>query len=187
VRICIGTYGDYMSMHSLVERLLPTGRREEANAERGAAMVELALSMSILLMLLVGTITAALAFSANNSVENAAREASRYGATLVAPGGIDSAWLGEVRDVARAAAQGDLDATVPGQYICVAFTDGVTAQRLTDTGGIEATGSATCFNDGRPSGELRVQVVTEREVTIQAVLFSTDVTVSAPAAARYER
>jgi hypothetical protein len=95
--------------------------------------------------------------------------------------------LGEVRDVARAAAQGDLDATVPGQYICVAFTDGVTAQRLTDTGGIEATGSATCFNDGRPSGELRVQVVTEREVTIQAVLFSTDVTVSAPAAARYER
>jgi hypothetical protein len=181
---------DYIRMHSLVERLLPTGRREEANAERGAAMVELALSISILLMLLVGTITAALAFSANNSVENAAREGSRYGATLPIDSISFATWAGDVRTVTRAAAQGDLDTTVPGQFICVALVDGVggvTDQWLTDTGGVVATGNGECFSDGRPDGELRVQVVTEREATIQAVLFSMDVTISAPAGARYER
>jgi hypothetical protein len=58
---------------------------------------------------------------------------------------------------------------------------------LTDTGGVEAEPDAQCFADGRPAGEVRVQVVTQRESTIQAVLFNFDATLSADAAARYER
>jgi hypothetical protein len=136
-------------------------------------------------MLLVGTVTAAMAYGRDNSIQNAAREASRFGATL--PGPIDGTWLGTVRDVARAAASGDLEATVAGQYICVAFVDGSNDIRLTDTAGAEATSAQQCFNDGRPTGETRVQVVTSRESRIDAVLFRLDVTLQADAAARFER
>ncbi len=122
-----------------------------------------------------------------NSLENAAREASRYGATL--PGPVNAGWLREVRDVARAAATDDLDATVPGQYICVAHYDGSAWSRLTDTGGVEGPvpDSQPCFADGLPPDDPRVQVVTGRDTTIQAVLFSVDANLDGEAAARFER
>jgi Flp pilus assembly protein TadG len=148
-------------------------------------MVEMAMVFSLLIMLLVGTVTAAIAFAQNNSIENSAREASRFGATL--PGPVDNAWLQTVRDVARAAAQGELDPSDPGQYICVAFINGASIQSLTETGGAVAYPGTVCFSDGLPADEIRVQVVTQRDATIQAVLFSADVTLSAPAAARHER
>jgi len=153
--------------------------------EKGAAMVEMAMVFSILIMLLVGTVTAAIAFGQNNSIENSAREASRFGATL--PGPVDNTWLQTVRDVARAAAQGELDPGTPGRYICVAFVNGASILSLTDTAGVEAYPGTACFTDGLPADELRVQVVTRTDATIEAVLFSTTVTLSAPAAARYER
>ena len=148
-------------------------------------MVEMAMVFSLLIMLLVGSVTAAIAFGTNNSIENAAREASRFAATL--PGPVNNAWLDTVRDVARAAAQGELDPTSPGQYICVAFINGASTLSLTDTAGVPAHPNTPCFADGLPADELRVQVVTQTDATIEAVLFSTDVTLSAPAAARYER
>jgi hypothetical protein len=148
-------------------------------------MVELALTITILVTLLVGTVTAAIAFSNNNSIENAAREASRYGATLPPP--IDAPWFHEVRAVARAAAQGDLDPSVDGQYICVAHIDGAGGQLFIDDDSAALPASGRCFNDGRPPSEVRIQVVTRRESQIQAVFFSMDLTLEAPAAARYER
>jgi Flp pilus assembly protein TadG len=159
--------------------------RGKAGSDAGAAMVEMAMVFSLLIMLLVGTVTAAIAFGENNSIENSAREASRFGATL--PGPVDTGWLQSVRDVARAAAQGALDPGAAGQYICVAFINGASTLSLTDTGGVEAYPGTECFSDGLPTDELRVQVVTQTDATIEAVLFSTDVTLSAPAAARYER
>ena len=65
--------------------------------------------------------------------------------------------------------------------------NGAAIESLTDTGGVEAEPDTECFADGRPASEVRVQVVTQRDVTIQAVVFSKDVTISAPAAALYER
>jgi hypothetical protein len=159
--------------------------RDEREASRGAALIEMALVLPLLLMLLVGTVTAAITYGRANSIQNAAREASRFGATL--PGPIDAAWLGTVRDVARAAASGDLDAAVGGQYICVAYVDGTGNTRLTDTGGVEASAASECFADGRPAGEPRIQVVTSRLSPIQVVFFSLDVDLQAEAAARYER
>lgn len=153
--------------------------------ESGAAMVELALVLSLLVMLLVGTTSAAVAFSRNNSIENAAREASRFAATL--PGPVDTDWLRDVRDVARAAAMGELDVSVDGQYICVAQYNGATWSRLTDTGGTEATASTECFSDGLPATQSRVQIVARRDTSIDAVFFSVDVTLEGEASARYER
>ena len=66
-------------------------------SEKGAAMVEMAFVLTLLVTLLVGVTSAAIAFGQNNSIENAAREASRYAATL--PGPADTVWLQDVRDV----------------------------------------------------------------------------------------
>jgi len=162
-----------------------TNLARHASSDHGASMVELALTFALLVVLLIGTVTTAIAFSNNNSIENAAREASRYGATL--PGPITQSWLRDVRDVARAAAQGDLDSTVDGQYICVAYVDGSNNRKLEDTSGGEAFSNSRCFSDGRPASEARIQVVTRRTGQIQAVFFSMDVNLEAPAAARYER
>lgn len=148
-------------------------------------MVELAFVLSLLVMLLVGTISASLAYGANNSIENAAREASRYGATL--PGPIDTAWLQDVRDVTRGAGLGSLDTSVDGQYICVAHYDGSSWNRLTDTNGSESTAPSECFTDGLPAGQSRVQIVTRRDATLNVVFFSMDVTLEGEASARYER
>lgn len=148
-------------------------------------MVELALVLSLLMMLLVGSVTSALAFGLNNSVQNAAREASRFAATLPAPA--DIAWLRDVRDVTRAAAMGNLDASVDGQYICVAHYDGSTWARLTDSNGTENTASSECVVDGLPADQARTQVVARRTARIHAIVFSKDVTVEGVASSRYAR
>ena len=146
-------------------------------------MIELALVLIMLVSLLVGTVSAAVAYGRSNSIQNAAREASRFGATL--PGAADAAWLNQVRGVARAAALGDLDASVSGSYICVAYIDEADTPIKLDNDSMTTAGD-DCFNDGR-SGEARVQVAVARDTDFQVIVFSTTVNLSAEAAARYER
>lgn len=156
------------------------GQTKARNQDRGAAMVEMAFIFSILVMLLVGVVTSALAFGQKNSIENAAREASRYAATLKP---MD---LNTVLDVARSAAQGDLDGGVDGQYICAAYLSDTGWQKLEETGGgAPVPDSGQCYSDGL--SDIRVQIVTERDSEINAALFSIDFTLNAQATARYER
>ena len=146
-------------------------------------MIELALVLIMLVSLLVGTVSAAIAYGRSNSIQNAAREASRFGATL--PNAADAAWLDQVRDVARAAALGDLDASVPGSYICVAYIDESDSPLRLDNESM-TTATDDCFTDGR-SGEARIQVSVARDTDFQVIVFSTTVNLTADAAARYER
>lgn len=179
-----------------IAELLSRPTASTRDRERGAALVEAAFVLPLLVMLLLGTVTGSLAYSQNTSLQTAAREASRFGAALPVNGDL-TVWLGSVMDVAQAAANIDLAATVPGQYICVAYVypaglaPNDRTMRLVQSAGVTgapATGpTATCFDDGRPDSERRVQVVTERSATIQAVAFAVDVTLSAPSAARFER
>lgn len=161
--------------------------QHETRRDSGAAMVELAIAFGVLVTLLVGTVTAAIAFSQQNSIENAAREGSRFGATY--PGDpTTTAWLQDVLEVTRAAGVGDLDTTVPGQFICVAYVAGGSAKALRQTGGGALVPSNDqCYTDGLDSTELRVQVVTGRDSRIQAVFFSADLDLRGQAAARWER
>ncbi len=165
------------------------GLTKARKQDRGAAMVEMAFIFSILVMLLLGVVTSAIAFGQKNSVENAAREASRFAATYPPPSADADTpdtwqeWLRDVHDVARAAAQGDLDDSVDGYYICVAHTG--SGQMLVDTNGTEDPTPGTCYTDGLT--DRRVQVVARRDTQINAALFSIDVTLDAPATARYER
>jgi len=149
--------------------------------DSGAAMIELALVFVLLVMLLVGTISAAVAYGRGNSIQNAAREASRYAATRdeVASN------LSEVIQVAKAASSGDLDPSAPGYYVCVAHIGPGGNTRLTE--GSAPLFNDVCYNDGRPASEARVQVTAGRDTTINAILFSVDVGLAADAAARYER
>ena len=146
-------------------------------------MIELAFVLILLVMLLVGTVTAAMAFARSNSIQNAAREASRYAATRdeIASN------LSEVIQVAKAASSGDLDPSAPGYYVCAAYVNGAANTRVTEGSPPSLPADNTCYADGRPADEVRVQVVAGRDLTINAILFSTDVTLGAQAAARYER
>ncbi|MGD2060624.1 MAG: hypothetical protein PVF87_07155, partial [Acidimicrobiia bacterium] len=80
------------------------------------------------------------------------------------------------------------DPGVPGQYVCVAHYDGAGWTRLTETAGLESGPSASqCFSDSLPSDQPRVQIVTRRDTSIDAIVFSTDISLEGEAAARYER
>ncbi len=152
--------------------------------------------IALLLMILVGTVTSAVAYSQKTSLQTAAREASRFGATLPVNGDMNT-WLHGVANVARDAANGDLGPSVSGQTICVAYVypNGTSANdrntRLVQTSGVSGaptSGPASkCFDDGRPDSERRVQVTVGRKATIQAVVFSTEVDVKSRSAARFER
>lgn len=163
--------------------------QSESPPDSGAAMVEMAFIFSLLVMLLIGVVSSAIAFGQKNSIENAAREASRYAATYPVPSSDPATpaswndWLSTVRNVARSAAQGNLDAGVDGQYICVAHIG--SGQKLEDTNGSTNVSGGTCYNDGL--SDSRVQIVTRRETQINAAFFSVDITLNAPATARYER
>ena len=160
--------------------------------ERGAALVETALVFPILAMLLLGTISSSIAYEQSSSIKNASRETSRYGATLPVEGDL-SAWLIDVSGIAEASATGDLDLTKDDHSVCVAYVyphgteadDSTLSLTVDSTGATE--GSFDCFADGRPGSERRVQVLIQRDAKIQAVFFSSDVSLSGEAASRFER
>lgn len=56
--------------------------RNRLRSERGAALIEAAIVLPILLLLTIGIWSTARAWNVNNTMEHAAREAARYGATV---------------------------------------------------------------------------------------------------------
>jgi Flp pilus assembly protein TadG len=160
----------------------------QKDREKGAALVEGAFITIFLVMLLVGTVTAALSYGRYTSLQTAAREATRFGATL--PVSDMNTWLSAVLNVAKNAGGGDLAGSTAGQFICVAYVHPSAGKvnSLTQTGGVSGGVATTpCFADGRPNDEARVQVVAQRSTSIQAVLFTRNITLSASSAARFER
>lgn len=151
------------------------GGTDLAGRERGAALVEFAIVLPILLALALGIVTFGSAYNQKLGLTNAAREAARYGATLPkATGG----WTTKVSDVAVASADGDLDTGVPGRVICVALNDG--------TGSWSGTSGGPCFSDGRASTEPRVQVEVRRTGHVAVFFFEQDVTLHGRAVSRFE-
>jgi hypothetical protein len=181
-------------------------RRPEAGThlggrERGAALVEFALILPVLLTLALGIFSAGLAYNRQIALTNAAREASRFGATLTlgaATGGTTEGWLGDVADAAQQAATGELAAGVEDRMICVAFVhpDGtepgdVTTRLIRTDDGDEFSnpaGSDACHpgGDGHPSSERRVQVRIQRGTTIEALVYSRDLTLTGSSVTLFE-
>ena len=96
--------------------------------DEGAAAVEFALLFPIFMVLAMGIINGGIAFSRQINVTQAAREASRYGATLSVdasgPGGTGgtlATWLGKV-ETAATESVGNKDNPIGGfDYLCVAM------------------------------------------------------------------
>ena len=69
-------------------------RSRTARSESGAAAVEFALIVPLVVMLLFGTVSAGMAYSDHVAITNAAREGSRYGA---AADGASTTWAASVQ------------------------------------------------------------------------------------------
>ena len=159
-------------------------------------MVEMALIAPLLFTLLLGMVTAGITYSRKIALDTAARDASRYGATLpVSNYSSLNAWLAATADVAQQSATGDQGTGVAGRSICVAYvypsgtsaTDRTTMLVRTDAGDTYSTGSsATCFADGQPAANRRVQVSLSRQSTIEAVAYSSNITLTAHGLTKFE-
>jgi hypothetical protein len=164
------------------------------NHERGAQLVEFALILPILLSLLLGIVTGGIAFSHNLSIDNAARETARFGATLPVNGDI-TAYLNQVADVAITSSTGALVDGVPNRIVCVAyvFPDGIvpndqTTRLVEDAAGVRViTPGSTCLNDGRPNDERRVQITVQRDSQLAVFYFTRTLNLTGQSVARFER
>lgn len=156
-------------------------QQDRMGSERGAAMVELALVLPMLMALLLGIFTGGSAYFQKISLVDAVREGARYGASLQqdpASGGL-VAWRQNVTDRVVRLSGGQLTA----DDVCVAL--------VTPTGS-----DATCGVSDPPGAQADpttlapaslVKVSASRVTTIEAVFFTSTPTLSAAVAARYER
>lgn len=169
------------------------GKRKAAREERGASLVELAIALPLLMMLLLGMVSAGLAYNHNLSLAHSAREAGRHAATLpVANFGSMDLWLDDVAARAIEDATGSLNPGTPGLVVCVAYvhpngslsTDSTRSRTV--NGATVTYAGAPCFADGRPDAERRVQVSVAREATFNALIFSTTLNLDSDAVSRFE-
>lgn len=134
-------------------------------------------------------ITGGITLTRQNSVENAVREGTRFGAVNPLGTPVDvPTYLGQVLDQTKAAATGDLDDGTPGKSICAAFvqSDGTITQITEDAAGTRsAPSTALCFADGR--SDERLQVRAERQSDIDGVIYAQTVTLQSRSVTRYER
>lgn len=145
-------------------------------------------------MLILGMVSAGIAYNHQLSLTHAAREAGRYAATLpVTNFASMDEWLGEVIDQTITDATGSLDDGVPGQYVCVAYvspgsiSSDSTKSRVRDANGLAAAVlGQPCFADGRPASERRVQIEVRRDTNFNVLLFSRTLTLDSSAVNRFE-
>lgn len=166
--------------------------------QSGAAMVEFAIVVPVLLIVALGLVSAGAAWNHKLALTHSAREAGRYGATLPVtnfssdPVPMNS-WLDAVTVRALDEATGSLDPGTPGYFVCVAYVHpngtsavDLTQRRVESPEGSIAYDSGQCFADGRPDDERRVQVRVGRDIDFFAFVFTQTVSLSEDAVNRFE-
>ena len=176
----------------------PSPANPKRARQSGAALIEFAIVTPLLFMLLMGMVTGGIVLNDRLAVTNGVREGSRYGSTLAVaaascPSGSQlDCWLAQVATVTEQASEGELGSTVAARQICVAYVypSGTSSvdrtRRLLRTAAGDVYSNATCFDDGRPGGERRVQVSGQRDGQIQWVLGTTNVTLTGRSVSRFE-
>ena len=162
--------------------------------DRGAALVEFALVLPLLLLLLFGTLTGALAWNRDMSISDAARQGGRYGATLPTSNyaSLDT-WLTDVSSRVVASASNELDVGKSGRSICVAYvhpagtaTLDQTRSRTENASGTVTYANTACFTDSQATTETRVQVSVARTSVLDAGLWQRTLTLSETVVFRFE-
>jgi Flp pilus assembly protein TadG len=178
-------------MHATTRRNHPCRRRDDL----GAAAVEFALVVPVLIMLLLGTLTSGISYSHSVGVTNAVREGSRFGATADASSSVAAAWadnvISRVRDT-QFDDPGHSDTTICVQLWKVgtgAIAD--TAKCSTPTGAPALTVPATATDEpavpANATGTCVVRVLAARRFTINIGLYRWDPVGVTSSVARYER
>ena len=150
--------------------------------ERGAAMVEFALILPVLMALVFGMLTGGSAYNRQLSLTNAVREGSRFGATL--PGG--ATWASDVQTRTVDASSGDLSST---NQVCVQLVKNGSV--VTPTSSYSALGSE-CSGLAAPTvtGTDCVVQVWARRLNgdkLQVIFFTTTLSLKSKSVARYEK
>jgi Flp pilus assembly protein TadG len=150
--------------------------------ERGAAAVEFALIVPVLILLLIGMVTTAMTYSDHLSATNAVREGARYGAAADVS---SSGWASSVRDRVKQV-YFNAGVTVTDAQICVRL---VQADGTTATQAIGAQcGTAPSLPSSMATGSCAVLVWMQRPETIDLVVApSLNFTIKAKSVAYYGR
>lgn len=139
--------------------------------ERGSALVEAALILPFLLLLTFGIWTTARAWNVNNTIEHAAREAARHGAT------IDPWDAGTSPDAAGAVADADMAAAA------------IDTSVVTHCIELVANGAASTCDPGHTNTTGTDQVFVELrypEYKLEFLFFSTTIDLEGTAISRHE-
>lgn len=162
----------------------------------GAAAVEFALLFPLFILIVFGVIDMGFAFNQKINLTQAAREGSRYGATLGlkashttsgTPDGTIDTWLPNVGGVVIAAGEDDLKKSRANRYVCVALVSAAATKHITyttsDTGTI-ASGACPSFTDARTDDH--VQVIVRASTALDFLLFSGTITVGSNSVTHFE-
>jgi Flp pilus assembly protein TadG len=161
----------------------PSGRRvRRSQQEQGAALVEFALVLPLICALLLGLTSGGMAYNRKISLTNGLREGARFGATLDGP--TATGWATDVQNRTAELTQGDLTTA----QVCVKLVKKGTGDVYT----LLPSGS-TCAATAEPgmpftaaTGDCVVKVWAARPDKLQAMFFTSAITLRASAVARYE-
>jgi hypothetical protein len=163
-------------------------------------VVEFALVLPVLMILLLGIFSGAMAWNQSQALGQGSRVAARYASTLPLPVDVGDGlyaskmhtWLDGIADRAIAASEGAMDAGVAQRVVCVAYvhlpdatpTETVSRQRVGS--GTPTSTTTPCFTDGQPATERRVQVVLERQGSINTGFYRQTIDIRRRVVYRYE-
>lgn len=164
--------------------------RRDGRSERGAALVEFALILPVLMALILGLVSGGLAYNRKISMTDAVREGARYGATLVDPAlgtascSTAGSWCDKVRKRVVALSAGELTEN----DVCAVLTFEPDTSAATPAG-CSITGKPA-NPPGVPTGNPKPQVVkvwAARNAQFQAFFFTQTLNLTSRISARYER
>lgn len=156
---------------------------DDQRDDRGAALVEFALILPLLVALLLGTVTTGFAVNDDLQLTHAAREGARYGATVP----VDElfslgTWAENVSDLAVERFGDGLGSS----DVCVSLVLGNPGAPLSVGHTTKADGTA-CYDDSAAGvTDLRVQVTASTPATIETGLYTYKMTLSSEATAKHE-
>lgn len=161
----------------------PPRNRQNQRTDRGAALIEFALILPVFAMLVVGLFSSAMIYDSNMQLTHAAREGARYGAAVPEDQVFTSGnWADNVEALVR---QRGGDSLV-GADVCVALVTGDPAIAVSADHTTEA-GTSPCYDDSASGeDEFRVQISLSKDMRLDVVAFSRDVTLTATASSRHE-
>ncbi len=162
-------------------------RGNPRDRERGAALVEFAIILPLLMCLLLGIFTGGIAYNRKLSLTGSAREGARYGTTLDST---DANWATDVQNVVIQQSAGELTAS----QVCVALVSGP-GTAPTVVSGAAGQYVQNPFNSGQPclnpdnstDTNTRVQVLVKGTATIQAFFFTVNIGIHSNFVSLYEK